>query len=148
MIKDFKVPIYLLIFIVVLIIISAIIDYFFSSQIRSVEITTTENEYKTGAVLVINIKNNSDQKICFSSCYPYYFEQQNQGWKSYSYASCPKPDLNENCTEPRAVKSFEIILPALQNGVHRLAVPVCIGCVIRETFKEQKWFYSNEFVIK
>lgn len=113
-----------------------------------VNIETEKKEYQIGEALKVKIGNNFRENICFSSCYPYYFEKKDGEWISYHYENCPDGDLVETCIEPKRVKAYEIIIPALKTGFHRLALPACIGCGIQQKFQEDQWLYSNDFVIK
>jgi hypothetical protein len=96
----------------------------------------------------VKIKNNFGRQICFSSCYPYFLEKKNEKWESYKYAECQKFDGNGHCITAGDLKAFELTLPEGIKGIHRLAVPVCIGCKSQDPFKETTRFYSNEFTIK
>jgi len=112
------------------------------------KIVTDRNEYKTGDILKVKIKNGLKTGICFSSCYPYYFEKKDGTWESFQYTACPKEDLVEKCADPKQVKAFELTLSNINKGIYRLAIPACIGCNLQDKFKRDKWFYSNKFVIK
>jgi len=113
-------------------------------------VITYKTEYNKGENLKIKIDNNSKEQICFSSCYPYYLERNNGGFKSYQYDNCPKDDIVETCLNPDEIKAFELILDKMEinGGLHRVAIPACVGCAINEHFRKDKWFYSNEFNIK
>lgn len=124
---------------------------FYSYQINKtgeVNVKTEKVEYQIGEALKVKIENNLNDNICFSSCYPYYFEKKDGEWISYHYESCPNGDLTETCIEPKQVKAYEIIIPALKTGFHRLALPACLGCGVQQQFQEDRWLYSNDFVIK
>ena len=114
----------------------------------SVLIQTDKTEYQPGDILKVKIKNDFRKNISFSSCYPYYLEKKNENWAGYKYTKCQ--DLGENWyyVEPNKEKAFEIVLPEVSDGLHRLAIPICIGCKDKESFREDKRFYSNEFWIK
>ena len=92
---------------------------------------------------------NSFETICFSSCYPYSLEKINDTSYFYQYNSCPFPDVAETCVSPGEIKSFELFLDkiGIEKGAHRLALPVCVGCGLKESFRKDKIFYSNEFTI-
>lgn len=111
-------------------------------------ITTDGTEYEAGRILRVQIKNNSWENICFSSCYPYYLEKKNTKWESYKYVECHDFNGNGNCIDAQKEKFFELTLPKISKGLHRLAVPVCGGCQSEDFFKEDKRFYSNEFTVK
>ncbi len=113
------------------------------------EILTDKREYKQNQVLMVKIKNESTRDICFSSCYPYYFERKNKGWQKYPYEKCPNKDVASQCLAPKKTKLFELsIPPIIGKGIHRLAIPVCFGCSQNDKFRNDKWFYSNQFIIK
>lgn len=119
---------------------------------KEVFIATDKIEYQTEGALRIKIKNNLAENICFSSCYPYYLEKngslQGGGWQSYSYSKCDEPDIVEKCIELFKTKAFEIILTFTEPGLHRIAIPVCVGCQEGEGFREDKRLYSNQFRIQ
>ncbi len=121
------------------------------SKERALSVSTDQKEYQVEENPKVKIKNNSKETVCFSSCYPYYLERNNGSLKSYSYGSCPDPDVAETCIDPRELKTFEILLVdrmKLEKGIHRIAIPACIGCTLQENFRKDKFFYSNEFLIK
>jgi hypothetical protein len=113
-----------------------------------VTIQTDKEKYPPGESLIVTINNNFRKNICFSSCYPYYLEKKDGEWISYPYGKCKKFDITEICMKPNQVKAFEIQLNRAKEGLHRIAVPACIGCHIVDFFREDKRFYSNEFLIK
>lgn len=120
----------------------------YSKETSLVSIKTDKTDYEEQGTLKLAIKNNSWKNICFSSCYPYVLEKKNNGWLSYPYQSCSKPDVNQICLSAFQSKFFEIILPFLDKGTHRLAVPACLNCDNKDGFREDNKFYSNEFSIK
>jgi len=115
---------------------------------EEVNVITEKTEYKTGDVIKVKIENNLKENICFSSCYPYYLEKKDGEWKSYNYMDCPNSDLVKDCIDSRQVKAFELTAFSLKEGLHRLAISVCIGCNLEEVFREDQKFYSNEFIVK
>jgi hypothetical protein len=115
---------------------------------QRIEITTDKTAYDNGGTLKAKIKNLSLRNVCFSSCYPYYLERRNGEWEPYDYQNCPHPDLAEKCFGLLAEKSFEILLPKVKGGTHRIAVPVCVNCEAGGGFREEEEFYSNEFIIE
>jgi len=110
-------------------------------------ITDIEN-YSKGDNLKIKIENNLDESVCFSSCYPYYFEKKGENWVDYDYMECQNGDLPKDCIDSKEVKAFELIIPDVGEGTHRLALSACIGCNSKDSFEEEKRFYSNNFIIK
>lgn len=152
---DKKEPLKIIIEIVILVLIIIILGIGFSfwkigRHQKSVSVATNQKEYVIGDTLKIKIKNNLEKNICFSSCYPYYFEKKNTEteWMGYNYPNCPNDNLNETCIGSKQIKAFEFILPALEKGVHRIAIPICVGCKMQEAFRDDQWFYSNEFITK
>lgn len=116
---------------------------------KEVKVITDKTEYKAGDALKVKIENNLSQKMCLSSCFPYYWEKKaGEEWKGYQYIDCQASDLVERCVEPKQVKAFELTIPSIGIGPHRLAVPACIGCSLQEAFRKDQWFYSNDFVIE
>lgn len=113
-----------------------------------IKIETEKTEYQAGDSLKIKIENDLGKDICFSSCYPYYFEKKDGEWISYQYNNCLDSNLAGNCIKAKTAKAFEIIIPRIQTGAHRLALPACVGCGLQEKFREDQWLYSNDFVIK
>jgi len=124
----------------------------YQMSVKGVSISTSQKEYPRGENPKIKIKNNLRKRICFSSCYPYYLEKVNDGLKSYHlrYNDCLFPDVAEVCIEPGQVKAFELLLDEMEieKTVHRIAVPACIGCALKENFRKDNFFYSNIFIIK
>jgi hypothetical protein len=120
-------------------------------QIKKATVTTYKTEYSEGENPRIKIENHTGERICFSSCYPYYLEKNNgKGFASYKYDDCQETDIVQTCIEPAQIKAFELLLEdmRLDKGAHRVAVPACVGCVFQEKFRKDEWFYSNEFIIK
>jgi len=115
---------------------------------QKIVVVTDGIKYDNEGTLRVKIKNLFLKKICFSSCYPYYLEKKDGVWRPYSYQDCQGPNLVEKCIGPGRVKAFEISLPLIKKGVHRIVVPICEDCRAGEEFQESKRFYSNEFEIE
>ena len=117
---------------------------------QEVKILTDKNEYQRGENLRLQVRNFSPATLCFSSCYPYYLEWKRDSgkWEIYSYESCQKEDLVEKCIDSWGTKIFEMSVPQIRKGTHRLSVPVCQKCLPGQKFREDKRFYSNEFEVK
>lgn len=116
---------------------------------QKVKVITDKKEYLAGDNLKVKIKNNLTKALCLSSCYPYYLEKKEENWKTYPYGDCPETNLVENCIGVGQLKSFELELPTfLSKGYHRLTIPACLNCGLRQSFKEDQKFYSNEFIVK
>jgi len=129
-------------------ILSLLWQWYFDAGALKLSVSTDKTEYNSDGVLKIAVRNNSRKNICFSSCYPYFLEKKNSNFEPYSYSVCQAPNLNQDCVEPNQSKFFETALPPVEAGLHRLAIPACVGCKIKNNFREDKKFYSNEFVIK
>ena len=143
---------YLILFFLILLVIILLIVWMgwkgYQLQKGEILIKTDKTEYEPGGILKVKIKNNFPEQICFSSCYPYLLESKNENWESYKYAECQKFDGNGHCIKAGDLKAFELTLPEDIRGIHRLVIPVCLGCKIEDPFKEYTRFYSNEFIIK
>lgn len=119
-----------------------------NAKIEGVKINTDNSDYSVGDKLRIRIENNLEEKICFSSCYPYYFEKNEGAWNNYRYKECSKEDIISECIDSKDIKAFELEIPAVKTGIHRIALPACIGCNFDNPFNENNRFYSNDFMIK
>lgn len=114
-----------------------------------ISIITDKKDYEQNGILRINIENESDETICFSSCYPYYLQKKDAEWKNYEYGKCPNEDVAQYCVSQKDLKGFAIYLFSyeIENAVHRLAIPACIGCAQGEAFREDTILYSNDFEV-
>lgn len=112
-----------------------------------VKITTRKSEYNLEESLKLDIKNNLEKSVCFSSCYPYRLQKKNTKWEDYQYSPCPKEDIVQSCIEPQKSKTFELTLQG-ETGLHRILVPLCLDCQKGQTFIKEKTSYSNEFNVK
>ena len=117
-------------------------------QPLEVKVVTDTESYNKGDSLKIKIENNLNKSVCFSSCYPYYFEKKNGDWVDYDYMNCPNGDLPKDCIDSKNTKAFELVIPDLGEGIHRLALSACVGCNSEDSFEEDQKFYSNTFIIK
>lgn len=115
---------------------------------EEINVITDAGEYMAGDVLKVKIENNLKENICFSSCYPYNIEKKNGEWTSYRYENCPDSNLNKSCISPKQVRAFELVIPFIEKGFHRLGISACIACNVDEAFEESQKFYSNDFLIK
>ena len=120
----------------------------YSRNALCVSIKTDKTEYQKGNILKLAISNNLRKNVCFSSCYPYLLERKDADWSEYIYQQCPESDINQFCLTASQSKFFEINLPDVNQGNHRLVVPVCVNCKDKDNFKEDNRFYSNEFIIQ
>lgn len=115
---------------------------------KEVKITTDRTEYGSAEVPRLTIKNNLTDSICLSDCYPYYLEIKKEEWERYLYEECEKPDLVRECIASNESKDIELIINAsLPPGLHRVVMSACLGCQIKEDFKKDLIFQSNEFTI-
>lgn len=115
---------------------------------KGIEVVTDKSSYVDGTSVMVNIRNNSGDKVCFSSCYPYYMEKKAAGWVAYDYGDCRKKDEASKCVQARQIKTFRINLAQADKGLHRLRIPACVGCEIGQDFRADKVFYSNLFEVK
>ena len=139
--------------IVILILLSIIISlsvFYSISYQRKIHPITNKAIYNVGDNLTIKIKNTLKDRICFSTCYPYYFEREKEEgiWEGLSYPPCATKDLIGRCLDSKATKFFETKIPVLEKGKYRLAIPLCINCKEGKEFNPEIWLYSNEFIIK
>ncbi len=119
------------------------------SEEIDVKVVTDKEEYVGGKdILKVKIENISQERICFSSCIPFYLKKKDDGYKGFDYNECSREDIAEKCIDPAEVKAFAIDLPSEVRGEYLLAIPACVGCNIRQIFREDQKIYSNEFVIK
>jgi len=121
--------------------------------VKTLEIITDQQQYDNDGTLRLKVKNLLAANVCFSSCYPYYLERKENrdslaSWNAYSYQSCPYNDQAKECIDSGSTKAFEISLPKIKGGVHRLSLPACENCTEGQTFQENQRFYSNEFEVK
>jgi hypothetical protein len=115
----------------------------------AVSIVTDKTEYGKTDFLKLAIKNNLPEKVCFSSCYPYYLEKKDgNSWDMYSYSQCDKSNVTDKCVDPHQSKFFQIDLNLLTAGIHRLIIPTCLNCKVQDNFRKDSEFYSNEFIVK
>ena len=116
--------------------------------VTDLSIATDKTEYDKEGILRLKIKNGSREDVCFSSCYPYLLERKEGTWLGYEYAECTNLNSRDGCVKTKQEKAFELTLPKVPSGVHRLAIPACVSCHDKDIFEEKNRFYSNEFVIK
>lgn len=115
---------------------------------EDVRVLTDKEEYALGEDLKVKIDNDSGDKLCFSTCYPYYLERKDGDWTSYKYIDCPEEDKVDSCVDPDQVRAFELKIPPVDKGIHRLMIQACVGCETNEVFKKEKELISNQFIIK
>lgn len=119
---------------------------------QNIFIKTDKTEYRQGENPKITIENRFKDNICFSSCYPYYLEENKEDsrFATYDYGACHDPDMSKDCILSGNAKSFELLLADINpdKGIHRIAISACLGCSLEENFKKDKWLYSNEFMMK
>jgi len=140
-----------IIFLIILVVIVFVIIFAFqqAAQSEKVNIVTDKSEYGVGEVLKVKIENNSKKNVCFSSCYPYYLEKEKEKeWEEYPYPNCLTDNLVEKCISSGEIKAFKLTLPLRFTGSLRLAIPISVQGNMGEIFKEDKRFYSNQFMVK
>ena len=116
---------------------------------KGVRAVTDKKEYIKGRdSLKVKIENSSEEKICFSSCVPFYLQKKDDGYDGFNYQNCTEEDVVETCVDPSGVKAFAIDIPSKVQGEYLLAIPACIGCSTHQRFEEDQKIYSNEFIIK
>jgi len=115
---------------------------------NSVSVTVDRSNYVAGETLRVKIENHLGNSICFSSCYPYYFEKAGDLWTKYNYSNCQKENRASVCINNNESKAFAVEIPEMiRSGDHRLALPACIGCAVDRVFEESSVFYSKIFMI-
>jgi len=138
-----KVKIFIIIFLVLIVVV------FILSRYLKVKIVTDKLEYKENETPRLKIANNLLANLCFSSCYPYFFEYYKEGqWEGYSYQECKEKDIALDCVSFGRIKAFQLAVPLIKKGIHRIAVPVCKSCAPGDDFSEEARFYSNTFELK
>lgn len=144
--KNLK-PLPIIIIIAIIAVLAFSIAYF-KFFVDRIPVVLEKQEYRAGEDGKVKIANNSGGKICFSSCYPFYFEKEAGGeWKAENYSGCKKEDLAEKCLDQNSIKAFQFVFPGLESGQYRLAIPVCDSCNEGDKFIRSKWIYSNNFKI-
>jgi hypothetical protein len=127
-----------------------VVLYFNSGENKElIKAFTEKKRYSASEELKVEIKNNTENKICFSSCYPYFMQTDEGRWGNYAYPQCEKENVVETCIDPSDLKAFAISLNQMfvKPALHRLAIPACVGCALGEEFRVDKILYSNEFEI-
>jgi hypothetical protein len=134
----------------VLAVIAVLTVVFFAARSRPISVTTDQSVYRAGGALEVGIKNNFNEPICFSSCYPYLMEKEDKSgnWEMYAYMDCPKPDQASDCVAAGSEKKFRLPLQEIETGQTRLKIPVCVGCAAGQPFKASDVLYSNSFEIQ
>jgi len=115
---------------------------------QTVLVATDKAEYRTGDALKVNIENHKEKQICFSSCYPYYLQKKNGSWEVYEYEECKEEDKVQQCINPGDEKTFELVVPKVKEGSHRLSVSACVGCRETDKFRAEETFFSNSFSVE
>lgn len=120
------------------------------SMESKIEVLIQEEKYSPGEDLKIQITNNQEENICFSSCYPYYLERkiEKEEWERRSYGNCEEEDIAIKCISFKNLRAFELMLKNPERGVYRVSVPICINCREGEIFQEDKEIFSPFFEVK
>lgn len=116
----------------------------------SISIYTDKKDYAPEASLKVGIKNESNRKVCFSSCTPYEIEvKKGKNWVSITDSSCgSESKLAQYCINSGDKRAFALLLPP-SIGTYRIKVPGCFECSDGQEFKAGEILeYSNEFNIK
>lgn len=121
---------------------------YFKNTASKISALMDKDEYASGAEGKVRISNEFSGNICFSSCFPFYFERESGGnWQRGAYGECGKDDLAEKCFSGNKIKAFKFTFPGLESGSYRLAIPICSGCKEGDKFSSDKWIYTNIFKI-
>ena len=136
------------VFVLIFMILIALFAYPEKKEAGGIMVVTDKEKYQIGEDLKVRIENQLEELVCFSSCYPYYIQKKDGNWKNYRYVDCPKEDVIEKCVEPNQVKAFELTLPPVKQGLHRLAISACVGCYFNGKFRETQKSFSNPFIVK
>jgi len=124
-------------------------QYQYAKLPQEVLIITEKPVYSSGESLRLAIKNVLPATICLSSCFPYYLETKGETWHTYEYyENCSHPDIVENCIKPDYARFYEIELPDLNPGLHRILVPTMESGKVGDMFESEKEYLSNEFIIE
>lgn len=123
------------------------LGYLYFRSTPEVVLLTDKFEYIEGEYPKIKISNNTEETICFSSCYPFYLERKDKEWAKYEYNRCKKEDRADYCIEKEDSKTFEILTPYAETGIHRVHVSACLSCKPGQKFITEKDYYSNNFKI-
>lgn len=124
---------------------SSFVDY------EELLIKTDKQEYSSEEKAKIIIENISDKKVCFSSCYPFYVQIQDQTKKFYKYEECSFEDVASVCIDPKQKKAFEVdlkdqrILSSTNN--YRFVISACLSCKLGDRFIKEGLFFSNQFKV-
>ena len=116
-----------------------LISYFLPEEQKekNIDISTDKQEYTLGELLRVKIMNNTKDKVCFSTCYPYFIERKEENWIAYEYEDCSQQDTVDSCVESSQVKAFEFNVPVLKKGSHRLMIQACVACQDNQIFKKE-----------
>ena len=130
-------------------VLAAVLFLFFPRENGSAHASVDRTDYQAGETMELVMENGFKREICFSSCYPYIMEIQNEkgGWEAYVYQDCPAPDVAIDCIPASGSKKFRILLDDPMIGAHRLKIPVCFDCSAGQNFKSDQMLYSGTFTI-
>jgi len=118
-------------------------------QLKEIDIITDNTKYGRGDYLRVRIDNKKEDVICLSTRIPYYFQiKSGVSWQEYNYKNLGDQDLIIKCIDPGKFKIFELVVPSVESGIHRLSIPACISCNLGKAFREDKRFFSNMFIIE
>jgi len=134
---------------IVLLVIAAIAGIWYFGASKTNEARTDRTSYKVGDSLEVAISNNGVKPICFSSCYPYMIEKNENGkWGQYAYVGCRDANKASGCVASRSKRQFKLPLDEAEPGLSRLKIQICAGCDPGQEFRADEVIYSNEFEVK
>ena len=118
---------------------------------KRAEAITNKREYAAGSSLDVGIQSNLGKAICFSSCYPYLLQKEEDGngnWQNYTNAECLSSDVVSTCVPDKGFKEFRLSLDSVETGAHRMMIPICLDCQIGQGFRQDEILYSNIFQVR
>jgi len=115
---------------------------------QNIAISTDKPSYQKEETLILKIKNESKDTLCFSNFFPYILERKENGrWALYKYVPLQNKDLIVKCMTAGEIKAFETVLFG-SKGIHRIAIPFCANCQVGTEFRANEIYHSNEFTIE
>jgi hypothetical protein len=123
------------------------LGYLYLRSTPEIALVTDKFEYIEGEYPKIKISNNTEETVCFSSCYPFYLERKDGEWVRYEYDKCREEEKANYCIEAGGSKTFEILTPYAEPGIHRVHVSACLSCEEGQRFMIGENYYSNDFKI-
>lgn len=145
-----KLIIKILIAILAIAILAAILFLAFPQRGEAVRAFVDRGNYQVGEKLEVAVENDFGREICFSSCYPYLMEkqQENGNWEEYDYPDCSGANRAVDCVPASGRKKFRVALDDVAAGIHRLKINACVGCAAAGAFTTEQTIYSDIFEIR